>query len=52
MELIATLASDEHPSLWSVLIDLIAQDTKRHLDLLERKDQSHMPPSSFSTRRR
>ena len=34
-ELIATLAPGEHSALWSVLIGFIAQDTKRHLDLLE-----------------
>jgi hypothetical protein len=34
-ELIATLAPGEHSALWSVLIDFIVQDTKRHLDLLE-----------------
>jgi rubrerythrin len=33
--LIATLAPGEQSALWSVLIDFIAQDTKRHLDLLE-----------------
>jgi hypothetical protein len=34
-ELVATLAPGEHSALWSVLIEFIAQDTKRHLDLLE-----------------
>lgn len=34
-ELIATLAPGEHSALWSVLIGFIAQDTKRHLELLE-----------------
>jgi rubrerythrin len=34
-ELIAALAPGEHSALWSALINFIAQDTKRHLDLLE-----------------
>jgi hypothetical protein len=34
-ELIATLALGEHSALWSVLIGFIAEDTKRHLELLE-----------------
>jgi rubrerythrin len=33
--LIATLAPSEHTALWSALLHFIAQDTKRHLDLLE-----------------
>jgi DNA-binding MurR/RpiR family transcriptional regulator len=33
--LIATLAACEQSDLWSVLIEFIAQDTKRHLQLLE-----------------
>ena len=34
-DLVATLAPDEHSALWSILIEFIALDTKRHLDLLE-----------------
>ena len=33
--LIATLAPCEQSDLWSILIEFIAQDTKRHLQLLE-----------------
>jgi hypothetical protein len=33
--LIAALAPCEQSDLWSILIEFIAQDTKRHLQLLE-----------------
>jgi rubrerythrin len=33
--LISTLAPDNQSALWSVLIQFIAKDTQRHLDLLE-----------------